>query len=253
MKKWKCSVCAYVHSGDSPPDTCPVCGANKDKFIEIEDSSATDSTDIQWRCNVCAYIHKGPEPPDTCPVCGADKTKFERVGSETSTSSSKAASQRENMRSDREQTMITKVYDFICENVINHHLHPISVHFPNGIIPVAVLFVLMSAVFGSANVALAAFYNTVFVTLAMPIVLFTGYVEWQRRYGGTFTNLFITKIICGIVVLAMAILLTLWGIFDESVTQNNAVISWLYIFFYLVMLGAAGVAGHLGGKLVFKE
>ena len=26
-KTWKCDVCGYVHSGDNPPDTCPLCGS----------------------------------------------------------------------------------------------------------------------------------------------------------------------------------------------------------------------------------
>lgn len=34
MKKWVCSVCGYVHEGDEPPATCPVCKAPKEKFIE---------------------------------------------------------------------------------------------------------------------------------------------------------------------------------------------------------------------------
>ena len=32
MKKWKCTVCGYVHVGENPPDKCPVCGAGKNKF-----------------------------------------------------------------------------------------------------------------------------------------------------------------------------------------------------------------------------
>ena len=33
-KKWICSVCGYVHTGDSAPDQCPVCKVGADKFIE---------------------------------------------------------------------------------------------------------------------------------------------------------------------------------------------------------------------------
>ena len=25
MTKWKCTVCGYIHEGDTPPETCPVC------------------------------------------------------------------------------------------------------------------------------------------------------------------------------------------------------------------------------------
>ena len=34
MKKFVCSVCGYVHEGDSAPEKCPVCGVGADKFKE---------------------------------------------------------------------------------------------------------------------------------------------------------------------------------------------------------------------------
>jgi rubrerythrin len=37
MKKWRCIICGYVHEGDAPPDTCPICGADKSKFVEVKD------------------------------------------------------------------------------------------------------------------------------------------------------------------------------------------------------------------------
>ncbi len=33
-KKFVCSVCGYVHVGDSAPDVCPVCKVGADKFVE---------------------------------------------------------------------------------------------------------------------------------------------------------------------------------------------------------------------------
>lgn len=34
MKKFVCTICGYVHEGDSAPDKCPQCGAPKEKFEE---------------------------------------------------------------------------------------------------------------------------------------------------------------------------------------------------------------------------
>ena len=34
MKKFVCSVCGYVHTGESAPHVCPVCGVTADKFNE---------------------------------------------------------------------------------------------------------------------------------------------------------------------------------------------------------------------------
>jgi rubrerythrin len=34
---WQCTVCGYVHDEDKPPEVCPVCGAETDKFVKIEE------------------------------------------------------------------------------------------------------------------------------------------------------------------------------------------------------------------------
>ena len=36
MKKFVCTVCGYVHTGDSAPDKCPVCHVPASKFVEQE-------------------------------------------------------------------------------------------------------------------------------------------------------------------------------------------------------------------------
>jgi rubrerythrin len=37
MKKFVCSVCGYVHEGDSAPEKCPICKVSADKFNEMSD------------------------------------------------------------------------------------------------------------------------------------------------------------------------------------------------------------------------
>ena len=39
MKKWECTVCGYIHEGDEPPDVCPICGAGKEYFKEVEEAA----------------------------------------------------------------------------------------------------------------------------------------------------------------------------------------------------------------------
>ena len=34
MKKFVCTVCGYVHEGDSAPESCPICKAPASKFVE---------------------------------------------------------------------------------------------------------------------------------------------------------------------------------------------------------------------------
>lgn len=32
--KWVCPLCGYVHTGEEPPEKCPLCGAPKDVFVK---------------------------------------------------------------------------------------------------------------------------------------------------------------------------------------------------------------------------
>ena len=37
MAKYVCSVCGYVHEGDSAPEKCPLCGAPASKFTKQDE------------------------------------------------------------------------------------------------------------------------------------------------------------------------------------------------------------------------
>lgn len=37
MKKWTCTVCGYVHEGDTPPEICPQCKVGREKFVEVKE------------------------------------------------------------------------------------------------------------------------------------------------------------------------------------------------------------------------
>ena len=168
MKRWKCTVCSYIHEGDEPPEICPICGADRSKFIEI-DSVETAETETDF---------KDQEEEETQP------------GSDT-------------------EAAVTKM-DPLFSLMLRHHLHPILVHIPNGVLPVSVVFIVLAAIFTSSSLSQAAFYNLVFVILTMPMVLFSGYIEWQKKYGGTMTNLFIIKITTASIVSLTTIILAVW-------------------------------------------
>ena len=55
MKKFVCSVCGYVHEGDSAPEKCPVCGVPASKFKE-------QSADKVWAAeHVVGVANGAPE------------------------------------------------------------------------------------------------------------------------------------------------------------------------------------------------
>ena len=252
MKKWKCTVCGYVHTGEEPPDKCPVCGADKSKFVLLEEeeekkigSEPVDGADRKWKCTVCGYVHTGPEPPDKCPVCGADKSKFEEI---LEADEPKAVAEETVQEPSRKAALYKKVTDLM----VQYHGHPISVHIPNGVAPVAVLFLILSRMFDAPTLETASYCNMIVVLLAMPMVIFAGYVDWQNRFGGNMTGVFKGKIFCAGALTLLAMIVVIWRTVNPEVGVGpNA--SNGYLAIHLGILGTGAVAGFLGGKLVFNQ
>jgi uncharacterized membrane protein len=198
----------------------------------------------KWKCSVCGYIHIGDEPPEECPRCGADRSQFFEITEEES-----ILDKTETTESTASSGMVDAVIDLISK----HHLHPISVHIPNGVLPLSVLFTLISVLFGFEGLGSAAFYNMFFVVLTMPVVLVSGFIDWKKNYGGTMHQIFITKMICGALVVVLAVLLVIWRILDPDVAGPASTTRWMYVGAHFIALAPAVLAGYLGGKLVFRE
>jgi hypothetical protein len=219
----------------------------------------------KWRCTVCGYIHEGEEPPDICPVCGADKSLFEEVVEEAPAADSAAArdSASDTPEAPEEGRSVElgsspdakfgNLYHLLISQMLKHHAHPISTHIPNGVLPISFLFIVLALISGSMSLGTAAFFNIIMVVLFTPFVIFSGYVEWQHRYKGIMTNQFKLKIVCAVVVAAGTLLLALWWIMSPDVLRVASLGRKIFVFVSLVTLAAAGIAGFIGGKLVFRD
>ncbi|MCL2789523.1 MAG: rubredoxin-type Fe(Cys)4 protein [Desulfobulbus sp.] len=209
MKKWECTVCGYIHAGDEPPGECPVCAADKSRFVEVVEEQ------------ILAETIKGPEEtPQPQPATSPPSLR-------------------------------TKIYRMAAAVTVRHHLHPIMVHTPNGIIPMALVFLLISVLFGAPFFEMAAFFSLIFVLILMPKVLFTGYVMWQQRYQGARTPIFKIKISASIVALVLLLALIIWRAVQPDIIASASTGQWIFWAGVALLVCAVGIAGHLGGKLVF--
>jgi rubredoxin/uncharacterized membrane protein len=193
----------------------------------------------RWECTVCGYIHVGNEPPDECPRCGADRSKFIELPPE------------EKSQEVKSEPPPSGIIDDFTDLIVKHHLHPISVHIPNGVLPLSVFFMLVAAFFHLEKFGIAAFYNMIFVALAMPVVLFSGFIDWKKRFGGNLTKLFITKMVCGAIVTILSLVTVIWRTVDPNILDAMSFSGSIFLLLHLTMLGAAILAGYCGGKLVF--
>ncbi|MFZ1983266.1 MAG: DUF2231 domain-containing protein [Desulfatitalea sp.] len=221
MKKWQCTVCGYVHQAETPPEKCPVCGADKTLFVPVV-ASAEES------------------PPDN--------GQPERAGTEEPQKQFSPGSARIAAPWSRNERLSA-----IAQLLTQWHGHPIAVHIPNGLLPVTVLFGLIALLFGSESFAIAARYNMMLVTLAMPIVIVTGIIDWINRFGGRMTSVFRNKMICAGVVTIVSIVLSIWWIVQPEIYARGFLANGLFLLLHLIDLAAAALAGWFGGKLVFKK
>lgn len=198
----------------------------------------------QWRCSVCNYIHEGEEPPEQCPVCGADKDKFVAIEDES------GQAVHETVQKDVVSTPATAA-ERLTAQILDNHLHPISVHGPNGIIPMVVLFVAIAVVLQVESFGSAAYLSMIFVLLSMPPVLFSGYVTWKEKYNGKMSPLFKKKIAASAVATFLLCALVLWKTVRPDILSDASLDRFIFLFWSVVLLGAVGLAGHLGGQLVF--
>ncbi|MBU4316693.1 MAG: hypothetical protein KKF30_05415 [Proteobacteria bacterium] len=217
MKKWKCTVCGYIHEGDEPPEECPICGADRSQFVEIieEEEKTPDSP-------------KEPIPQEPSPGVSEPKIKTKAPD-------------------------FLDRYKTYTDLMAKFHAHPIAVHIPNGVLPAAVLFLFLSILLGHQGFETAAFYNLVFVVVSMPVVILTGVVDWKTRFKGALTHVFKVKIICATIVSSTGLILVLWRLINPHVLAPGSSFSWVFIFILMLMLAAAATAGYFGGKLVFRN
>ena len=210
----------------------------------------------KWECTVCGYIHEGDEPPDECPVCAADKSMFVEVveqaaAAEPAATAEPAASPAAPAQPAGKQGLPATLLAFATTQILRHHLHPIMVHTPNGIVPMAVIFLFIAALFTAPLFDIAALYSLVFVLVAMPAVLATGYIVWQERYRGALTSIFKLKIGASIVATVSLVILLIWRALQPAVLTTPSAGRWFFLILAVIMVGAVGLAGHMGGKLVF--
>ena len=278
MSNWECGVCGYVHKEEELPEKCPVCEAPAQMFKETSEESKGVSeekgvpeekndtvepeiavvegsfTVKRWRCAVCGYVHTGNEPPEKCPVCDAPKQMFQEIDADGKTLGEPETEELDPdlaLALQKGEKASTSLFDKFANLSMKLHLHPITTHFPNGILPAVVVFLGLSVYFNIVSLETASYYNLIFVLLMLPMVLLTGFIEWQKRYMGIKTAIFITKIICSLIVLGAVNVLVFWRLLDPGVMLEGSPTRLIYLGIAAGMLVAVGIAGHLGGKLVF--
>ena len=186
MKKWQCSVCKHIHTEDAPPEKCPVCGVSGDKFVHLEEDSDTATPNVESAVDE----NKADAPP---------KESSAPNDSETPDASPLG-------KWDRAVVYLEKAADLM----VKHHAHPMSVHLPNGVIPVVAILIILAWFSGSDMMLKAGFINLIFVLIGLPLVGLTGFLEWKKKYNQAQTTIFKIKISAAAVAAVCCIISMIW-------------------------------------------
>jgi uncharacterized membrane protein len=127
--------------------------------------------------------------------------------------------------------------------------HAIAAHFSNGLIPVAVLYLLLTLSTGDIYFEHTVEHLIVIVLMAVPFSFFSGIHDWKTKFRGAKAPIFKNKIrLSGVLFLlclsAVAIRLT-----TPDVMSRQSIEHWLYLALLFCMLPVVTLLGHYGGKL----
>ena len=141
----------------------------------------------------------------------------------------------------------------LVELILDHHPHPISVHFPIALCIAAAVFTVLGLLFHLPSLEKAALYNIILAAAATPVSLTTGVLSWYYNYSGIWTHIYRMKTFFSIllvVFLAAALL-----IYFLCLSGSAQVGPWYWVYNCIVLAQAPTVIGlgYFGGKITFPS
>jgi len=132
------------------------------------------------------------------------------------------------------------------------YLHPIFVHFPQALFPVAFASLCIYLLTEVREFETGAFVAALFGAMAAPVTTATGFFDWWNRYQAYMTSVFKIKITGAFVLMALATPAVLLRAFHPDLPLLPlAGLGWAYFGLLAACTATCVVLGYYGGKLIF--
>lgn len=131
-------------------------------------------------------------------------------------------------------------------------LHAVAAHFNNGLLPAAILFVLLAVFTGNSYFEHTVLHLIILALCMVPVSFFSGIRDWRMKfYGGRapifYRKMWLTGLLFLLVGSAAAIRLDC-----PRVLCQGGVFLWLYLVCLFGALPVVVLLGHYGGKLAYQ-
>jgi predicted heme/steroid binding protein/uncharacterized membrane protein len=133
--------------------------------------------------------------------------------------------------------------------LLKQHPHPITVHFPQALLTLAPLFLILFYFTGNAHFERTCYYLSVTGLLTAVPAVMTGFFHWFFKYAASTKGIYVFKMTMSLLLFiytaAVVYIHTVRGILAPEPGDI------LMLILYLLLVPLAVVTGHTGGKIVF--
>jgi predicted heme/steroid binding protein/uncharacterized membrane protein len=134
------------------------------------------------------------------------------------------------------------------------HPHPISIHFPIGLLTFGALMQLLFLVAKNSSFAYASFYAILCGTISVFPAVVSGILSWWINYGMIFTRIFKNKLIGSLCVLCMGTLAVTMKFFIlPDIFLRSEFLSYLYNGLLFMNVPVIFFVAYNGGKITWPS
>ena len=129
--------------------------------------------------------------------------------------------------------------------------HAVASHFINGLVPVSILFVLLTLLTADPYYEHTVIHLMFIASLMIPFSFFSGIRDWRKKFHCNRAPIFYRKIKLTILLaLLCAAVIAIRLVWSNPLAEGGG-IAWLYGGCIFMTLPVVVLLGHLGGKLAY--
>ena len=151
-----------------------------------------------------------------------------------------------------EKGMTAIATKFIDDFLKTFVLHAVAAHFNNGLIPSALLFLVLAIFWSDPFFERTVLHLIVLAISMVPVSFFSGVRDWRTKFHGGRAPIFYRKMWLTVLLFLLLGSALLIRLTHPGVPFLKGVFSWLYLGCLGGTLPVVILLGHYGGKLAYR-